>query len=169
MKRTLLAAITSAAIVCGPAALAESMAGEHKVILPENIQWGAAPPSLPSGAESAVLLGDPTKEGMFTLRLKMPKGYSISPHTHPKPEVITVISGNLSLGMGVKANRAAAVSLPAGSFSSIPPGVAHFVFVDEESIVQINAAGPWAVDYIDPRDDPRLNIAPTERKTPTRD
>jgi hypothetical protein len=68
-----------------------------------------------------VLYGDPAQEGMFALRIKAPKGYAIPPHTHPKPEVITVISGKFGLGMGQKADRAGTESLPAGSFSSMPP------------------------------------------------
>jgi quercetin dioxygenase-like cupin family protein len=153
--------IIIAGVAIASAAMAEK-AETHKVVLPQDIKWVSAPPSLPAGAEAAVLYGDPAKEGMFVLRIKAPKGYKIAPHTHPKPEVITVISGKFNLGMGSKADRAIAESLPAGSFSAMPPGVAHYVFVDEDSVVQINATGPWGIDYLDPKDDPRLNIAPAQ-------
>jgi hypothetical protein len=43
----------------------------------------------------------------------------------------------------------------------MPAGVVHYVFVDEESVIQINAIGPWDIDYVDPRSDPRLNVAPS--------
>lgn len=168
MRRRLLAAIASAAIVSGPAALAETV-NEHRVFAPADIKWGSAPPALPGGAESAVLYGDPAKEGMFALRIKMPKGYNIPAHTHPKPEIITVISGIFGLGMGTKADRSKTDFLPAGSFSSMPQGMAHYVFADKETIVQINAIGPWRIDYVDPREDPRLNIAPSEQKSRQRD
>ena len=164
MKRTLLAVIASSAIACAAGALAD-MTSTHKVFLPQDIKWEPAPPSLPAGAETAVLYGDPTKEGMFALRIKAPKGYVIAPHTHPKPEVITIISGKFSLGLGPKVERAGVESLPAGSFSVMLPAVAHYIFVDEDLVVQINAVGPWGIDYVDPRDDPRLNIAPAERQT----
>ena len=49
--------------------------GEHKVISPQDIKWGPAPPSLPAGAQAAVLYGDPGKESLFAFRLKVPKGY----------------------------------------------------------------------------------------------
>jgi quercetin dioxygenase-like cupin family protein len=159
MKRKVAVLITGVAIACGSTALAE-MIDSHKVFLPQDIKWGAAPPSLPAGAESAVLYGDPAKEGLFALRIKAPKGYRIAPHTHPTPEVITVISGKFSLGMGPAANRASVETLSAGSFSSMPAGVAHYVFVDDDSVVQINATGPWGIDYVNPKDDPRLNGAP---------
>lgn len=70
----------------------------HTVIAADAIEWKAAPPSLPAGAQAAVLYGDPAKEGLFAMRLKLPKGYHIPPHTHPKPEVVTVISGTTRLG-----------------------------------------------------------------------
>lgn len=161
MKRKLAVSLAGVAMVCSFAAMAE-MVDTHKVFLPQDIKWGATPPSLPAGAEAAVLYGNPTKEGMFALRVKMPKGYKIAPHTHPKPEVITVISGKFSLGLGSKADRANIESLPAGSFSSMPPGVGHYVFVDEDAVVQINSIGPWSIDYLDPKDDPRLNVAPAK-------
>ena len=65
-----------------------------------QIKWAPGPASIPAGAEAAVLYGDPSKEGLFALRLKLPKDYRIPPHTHPKPEVVTVISGTFRLGNG---------------------------------------------------------------------
>ncbi len=151
-----------AALVFGAGAFADAI-GTHKVFRPPDIQWQAAPASLPVGAEAAVLFGDPSKEGAFVLRLKAPKGYRIPPHTHPKPEVVTIISGQIGLGLGPAADRASVEALPAGSFSTMPSGVVHYVFVDEESVVQIDAIGPWSIDYINPKDDPRNQIAPAQR------
>ena len=159
MKRKLAALIASVAVAFGSVALAETI-DTHKVFLPQDIKWGPMPPNLPTGAEAAVLYGDPAKEGMFALRLKASKGYRIPPHTHPKPEAITVISGKITLGMGPSADRASVEYLPAGSFASMPQGVVHYVFVDEDAVVQVNAIGPWGIDYVNAKDDPRLNGAP---------
>jgi len=134
--------------------------GAHKVFLPQEIQWGTGPASLPAGAQMAVLYGDPEKPGAFVLRVKLPKGYKIAPHMHKQSEILTVISGSLGLGLGPAADTASVQSLPAGSFSSMPHGVVHYVLVTEDSIVQINANGPWGIDYVNPKDDPRLNGAP---------
>ena len=41
---------------------------DHELIAPNDIKWGAAPPSVPAGAQAAVLYGDPGKEGMFAFR-----------------------------------------------------------------------------------------------------
>jgi hypothetical protein len=42
----------------------------------------------------------------------------------------------------------------AGS-KGISPGVEHSVEVEEDAVVQINAIGPWRIDYVDAKDDPR--------------
>jgi hypothetical protein len=44
---------------------------------------------------------------------------------------------------------------PAGSFFALSPGTALYVFIDEETIVQISTNGPWGLTYLNPKDDPR--------------
>jgi quercetin dioxygenase-like cupin family protein len=127
----------------------------HKMIAPQEINWGPAPAALPPGAQAATLYGDPTKEALFAVRLKFPKGYQIAPHTHPKAEVVTVITGTFRLGLGETADRSKVNVLPAGSFTALPPGTAHFAFFDEDTVLQINTTGPWGLNYINPNDDPR--------------
>jgi quercetin dioxygenase-like cupin family protein len=133
---------------------ADTMDG-HTIVAPEEIKWGPAPAVLPPGAEAAVLFGDPGKEGLFALRIKLPEGYSVPPHTHPVDEVVTVISGTFGLGMGETADQGATQPLPAGSFFALPPGAAHYVFTDEETVIQITTVGPWGLTYVNPEDDPR--------------
>src|SRR5262245_28134704 len=127
----------------------------HTIVPAQEIKWGPAPAMLPPGAEAAVLFGDPSKEGLFVLRLKFPAGYRVPPHTHPVDEVITVISGTFNMGMGETADQSKAQPLPAGSFFALPPGTAHFVSTNEQTIVQISTNGPWGLTYINPADDPR--------------
>ncbi|MGZ9410232.1 MAG: cupin domain-containing protein [Methylocystis sp.] len=154
-----IAIVVAGALACGGAARGGAVEA-HRAFLPQSMQWEAAPSSLPGGAEMAVLYGDPSREGDFVVRIKAPKGYRVPPHTHPKAELVTIISGAFSFGRGQAADRATVEKLPAGSFISMPAGVLHYVFVDEDSVLQINATGPWQIDYYDPKDDPRLNIAP---------
>ncbi len=92
-------------------------ADEHKVIAPKDVKWSPGPSSLPKGAEVAMLAGDPSKEGPFVMRLKFPSGYQVPPHTHPKAEVVTVISGTVHVGMGETADKSKAQALAAGGFS----------------------------------------------------
>jgi len=148
--------LTAVVAFAGVASTAPAeMMGEHTIVAPQEIKWGPAPAVLPAGAEAAVLFGDPSKEGLFALRLKLPEGYSVPPHTHPVDEVVTVISGTFSLGMGETADQSKAQPLPAGSFFALPPGTAHYVFIDEETVIQISTIGPWGLTYVNPEDDPR--------------
>jgi quercetin dioxygenase-like cupin family protein len=149
---TLIAAVAVASVTSTTPA--DTMEG-HTILPPHEIKWGPAPAVLPPGAEAAVLFGDPSKEGLFVLRLKLPAGYSVAPHTHPVDEVITVISGTFRMGSGETADRRKAQPLPAGSFFALPPGMAHYVFIEEETVVQISTVGPWGLTYVNPEDDPR--------------
>lgn len=127
----------------------------HNIVTPQEIKWSPGPGSLPPGAEAAAIYGDASKADQFALRLKLPKGYAIAPHTHPKPEIVTVISGTFRLGMGEMADREKAKPLPAGSFFAFPPGMAHYAFADEDTVIQLNSVGPWSLNYVNPKDDPR--------------
>jgi quercetin dioxygenase-like cupin family protein len=156
MKITLPTLIAVFAFVGLASAAADETMGGHQIVAPPDIKWGPAPAVLPPGAEAAVLFGDPSKEGLFALRLKLPQGYRVPPHTHPVDEVVTVISGTFALGMGETADRDAAEPLPAGSFFALPPKTPHYVFIDEEeTIIQISTIGPWGLTYVNPADDPR--------------
>lgn len=156
MKSTLLALASGAFAVAAAAfPAAAQTADAHKLVTPQDIKWAPAPPSIPAGAEVAVLYGDPSKEGMFAMRLKMPKGYRIAPHSHPKPEIVTVVSGTARLGMGEAADLAKAQVLPAGSFFAMPPGMTHYFAADDATVIQLNSTGPWSLTYVNPKDDPR--------------
>ena len=122
---------------------------------PDGMKWQDGPKSLPPGAKLAVLEGDPNRPGPFVMRIKLPDGYKIPPHMHPKPERVTVISGSFHLGMGDKFNAKHATPLPAGSYGTWPAGMRHFVWVEGETVVQFHGDGPWQIEYLDPRDDPR--------------
>src|SRR5439155_1036694 len=81
---------------------------------------GDPPPVLGKGARLAVLSGDPGAAGPYTIRLKMPTGYKISPHWHPTDENVTVIAGTFSLGQGEKFDRASMKTLTAGGYALLP-------------------------------------------------
>jgi quercetin dioxygenase-like cupin family protein len=128
----------------------------HVAVVPADaVKWGAAPPSLPPGAQAAVLLGHPSKEGPFVLRLKFPAGFVVPPHRHSKDELVTVISGRFAITNGERLDRSALKALQQGSFVHIPAGTPHFAWAEVESVVQINGTGPFDVNYVDPKDDPR--------------
>ncbi len=135
--------------------LPASAADDHAMVTPQDMKWRPGPGALPEGTEVTVLMGDPYRVGMYALRLKFPKGYAIPPHTHTNPEILTVMSGTLLVAMGEKADKSKAEALPAGSFLTLAPGMAHSIFTDEETVVQSINIGPWGITYVNPQDDPR--------------
>jgi hypothetical protein len=86
----------------------------------DGLAWAPAPPVLPKGAEIAVLSGDPSKDGLYVLRLKMPANYELPAHNHPTTEYVTVISGSFHIGMGDKLDEKNGVELRGGGFGEAP-------------------------------------------------
>jgi quercetin dioxygenase-like cupin family protein len=129
---------------------------DHILYLPGEITWRDAPPSLERGAEVAILEGNPGEAGIFTMRIKMPDGFHISPHHHPQYERVTVISGTFLLGEGERIDRDATTAMQAGSYTSMPPGMRHFAIAQGETVIQLTSEGPWEITYVNENDDPRL-------------
>ena len=125
------------------------------LVKPGDIKWMDGPPTLPAGAKFAILSGDPSKEGLFVMRIKMPADYKIMPHTHPADEHVTLISGALFISRGDVFDPQKAKELPEGSYALLPGKSNHFAFTKAETIVQLNSIGPWAITYLNPADDPR--------------
>ena len=137
-----------------PAATAKPKSGvpAHILLTPGDIKWGPAQ-ALP-GAQMAVLGGDPSKPGFFTLRLKFPDGAKIPAHWHPTDENITVLEGLFRAGMGDVHKDAELHDFPAGSFIVMPKAMHHFASAKGEVVVQIDGQGPFVVNYVNPADDP---------------
>jgi len=133
----------------------ETQSSEMRFYPPTSIEWKPGPAAIPPGAKMAVLEGDPTKEGPFVVRFQFPDGYHIPPHTHPKTERVTVISGNLYLATGETLDRNSAKKLPAGSFGYWPAGMKHAGWSEGETVIQLHGIGPWQINYVNPADDPR--------------
>ena len=120
-----------------------------------SLRWADAPPRLPAGGKMTVLDGNPAEAGTFIVRLKMPAGYKIMPHTHPVAERVTVISGALHIGTGDKPGASAGRILSPGDFVVFPKGNKHSAWTTEETVIQIQSEGPFDMQYVDPADDPR--------------
>lgn len=179
MKRTFAAAISSAALLVlvvsaqGTTSGHQSTSGQqqgttstmqttgtsghagHVMMTPGEANWGPAPDMLPAGAQLAVINGDPSGTGAFTVRAKFPDGYKIPPHWHPQDEAVTVIDGTLLMGMGEQFSEAATKSLGVGSFALMPKGARHFAMAKGDTTVQIHGIGPLAFNYVNASDDPR--------------
>jgi hypothetical protein len=127
----------------------------HSIYNSSDIQWVKGPASLPPGAEIAVLEGDPAKEGQFTMRLRLPDGYKIPPHWHPRVEHVTVVAGTFLIGMGERFDEKALKPMNTGAFGHWPTGMRHFVSVKGLTVVQLHGVGPWGINYVNSSEDPR--------------
>lgn len=128
----------------------------HLIYTTDEIDWQPGPASVEEGIEVAVLEGNPSESGVFTLRLKIPDGGFIAPHWHPNVERVTVISGDFLLGSGETLDRSATQRLGPGSYTSMPPEMTHFAIADGETVIQLTSVGPWVINYVNPlEDDPR--------------
>ena len=94
--------------------------------------------------------------GDFTIRLKMPDGYRIPPHWHPKRENATVISGTFKVGMGDSFDASKMGAFPAGSFAYLDPSMHHYGMAAGETVVQVHGEAPFQINYVNPSDDPRM-------------
>lgn len=126
----------------------------HVVTPVASIKWMDAPPFLPKGAKLAVLVGDPSQPAPFTIRLQMPDGYKIAPHTHPTDEHVTVMSGTFRAAMGEKWDDKALGDFAAGSYANMAAGMPHYAAAKGATVVQVHGVGPFVVNYINPADDP---------------
>src|SRR5262249_12310468 len=130
----------------------------HLMQAVKDVQWGAAPPILPPGAQIAVLAGDPGKAAPFTVRLKFPANYTIPAHSHPGDEHVVVVSGSPTFGMGGKLSKPNPANkvLGVGGVAIAPMGMNHYAFTSaQETSIVLYGQGPVEFKYVNPADDPR--------------
>lgn len=102
-----------------------------------------------AGIRTTVLAGDPTKEGPYTIELRVPAHTSIQAHTHRDARTAIVVSGTWYFGYGTKADPALVKRLPPGSFYSEPAADPHFALTrDEPAVVYISGSGPTDTEYV---------------------
>ena len=121
----------------------------------QTLNWGPAPAVFPKGAKMAVVKGDPSKAGPFTVELSFPDGYKIAPHYHPTAESITVKKGTFLVGMGDSLNLSKAKALKAGQKGSMPAEHHHYAAAKGATLISVSAQGPFALTYVNPADDPQ--------------
>ena len=149
-------AIGQAATTAAPQAQqsVEAATTEHKMIRASDIQWGPGPAALPKGVEAAVVYGDPGKPGPFAIRLKAPPGFKVGRHWHPTDEQVTILSGDFTMSMG-EGDKAHSADFGPGDHVSLPAKMQHAASTKNGAIVQVASHGPFEVNYVDPKDDPR--------------
>jgi anti-sigma factor ChrR (cupin superfamily) len=154
MKAFQLAVLSTAFAFASLGASVAWAADTHVMVMPADLKWVDVP-SLPPGAKIAVIEGPMNEAVPFTVRLKLPADYKVPAHWHPAIEHVTVISGTFNMGTGDKLDQSKTTPLSAGSVAIMQPKTNHFAWTKEETIIQAHGVGPWAVNYVNPADDPR--------------
>ena len=157
MERTLVAALLLAALPTVASAM------DQIAVQPNALKWGPAPASLPTGSQMAVVNGDPGKDGPYVVRVRLPAGYKIAPHTHPTAENVTVLSGSFNIAMGDKFDPKKGEAVRAGGFFTAEKDMQHYGWTTRPAVIQVHGMGPFAINYVNPNDDPR-KANPTAKK-----
>lgn len=124
-----------------------------------TLHWGPAPAVFPKGARMAVVSGDPSKSGTFSIQLSMPNGYRIAPHFHPTDEMLEVKKGTFLIGMGDTVSAANAKPMKVGDKETVPAQMHHFATAKGATIVAVTAMGPFVLTYVNPADNPQKPAA----------
>lgn len=140
LRRYALAALLMTMVVCAGSAKAPDLnpaAISYK--LPGQINWVKQP----NGAENAVLLGDPSKPGLYIVLTKWTAHHMSRPHYHPNDRFVTVLSGTWWVGTGSKYDPDSTVPLPAGSVATHYGKQIHWDGAkDGDVVLEIVGQGP---------------------------
>jgi hypothetical protein len=126
-----------------------------RAITSEDIDWkpfAAFPPSV----RLAAIVGRPSEEAPYTIRVKVPRGVKLMPHKHPEDRTYTVISGIFYMGLGEQFDADRLEAYPPGTVVVLPGDTSHFHWAKSgDYVTQVTAVGPLGLEYLDPSDDPR--------------
>jgi quercetin dioxygenase-like cupin family protein len=119
------------------------------IVTPGQEQFSQAPAPFPAGVMMAVLSGNPTQAGSeYTVRVKLPAGTKLPPHTHTDSENVTVLMGSLMVGLGTTFDAAQMKALPPGSFVSVPARLPHYAMAQGDTVIQISGIGPATMTLV---------------------
>jgi quercetin dioxygenase-like cupin family protein len=121
-------------------------------LTPSAITALALPPSAngPS-VQMTTLIGDPTKPGLYTVRVQIAPRTRVRPHTHRDNRSVIVVSGTWHMGYGGSFDAQALQDLPPGSFYTEPAGQAHFAQTgDEPVVIWVTGYGPSDTKFVTP-------------------
>jgi len=149
-RRYWLAAAALAAMICtgssigsaepkAPARAPDINPAAVTYLLPNQINWTGKE----GVAQTATLMGDPTKPGLYIQLVKWYPHNMSHPHFHPNDRYITVLSGTWWVGTGTKYDPDSTVPMPAGSYVvDIAKGVHFDGAKDETAVIEIVGEGP---------------------------
>ena len=126
-----------------------------RAILPEDVDWKPFP-AFPPSVRLAVVVGQPSEPGPYTIRVKASHGAKLMPHKHAEDRVHTMISRVFCIGLGEEFDPSNLEAYPPGAVIVLPGNTPHFHWARSgEYVTQISAIGPLGLEYLRATDDPR--------------
>jgi len=102
------------------------------------------------GVQVATLQGDPSKQGIYVLRIKWPPGIMSRPHAHPEDRHVVVLSGTWYTGTGDAFEPEKAVPMKTGGYMMHPAGKVHWDGTREDgAVIQITGYGPSGNHFVE--------------------
>ena len=152
MNRYTVAGLAAFVVIIG-SGIAVAVAQNHNVgsdgsqferTTPDTVKWVDYPgDGAQLGIKEAFIYGDPTKPGLYVIRIKFPPGVMSRPHSHPETRIGTVIKGTWCTGTGEKFDPSSTTAVPTGGIMIHPAGKNHYDGAkNEETIVQMMGIGP---------------------------
>jgi quercetin dioxygenase-like cupin family protein len=113
-------------------------------VTPDELTWRP----ISTGAQVAILAGDPQKAGVYVICMRFPAGFRNPPHFHPDERIVTILSGTLLVGYGEQFDESKMKALPAGSMFTEPAKQPHFAWAkDSVVVIQVVGYGPSATTW----------------------
>jgi quercetin dioxygenase-like cupin family protein len=110
------------------------------ILLPDHVKWVE---SRNGASASAILYGDPAKEGLYIELMKWHPHHNSMPHSHPHDRVITVLSGTWWIGTGANYDMNSTVPVKPGSVVTHFANQLHYDGAkDEDCVLEIVGMGP---------------------------
>jgi hypothetical protein len=137
--RSMLLGLATMVLLLGPAIAADVNPAAITITPPDKIKWVAGD----NGADTANLVGDPDKPGMYVIMVRWHAHHMSRPHFHPYDRYITVLSGTWWVGTGTKYDPDSTVPVQPGSFvTHIAKGIHYDGAKDADTVIEIVGQGP---------------------------
>jgi len=147
--RSLVAALACLVFVGLAGDIRADQSRPFPVVAPEQIQWRDRPGF--EGVQFASIAGDPSKPGIYVIRVKFSPGHMTRPHFHPEDRHVVVLSGTWYMGEGDTFEPAKTIPVKAGSYAMHPAKAHHYDGAkDEQVILQIIGYGPSGTTLVHP-------------------
>jgi quercetin dioxygenase-like cupin family protein len=154
MNRIICGLSVSVVIACCTVSPSWAQSADHRMVMAAELKW-ADVPTMPKGAQAALIEGPMNEAVPFTLRIRFPANYRLPPHWHPAVERVTVLSGSFYMATGDKFDEKKMTALNPGDMMIMQPKTPHYALTKVATVVQLHGTGPWGITYVNPDDDPR--------------